>query len=293
MNRNLVSSIAVSLLLTSGCFGGGGSGGDDVAQPPPPPPPPGAGFGGLWSGAIGWEPRNGLPGGVMNVRGMVAETGEFRLVLYPDAVSYFGGDNEQIFGTLQLRAGGIQTTGDAIWMARPGAGNETGDLFGTFGMSASFNADGSISGSFQSQWTTFEERVGTFSVNYHSTAYEEPSSIGHLQGTYRTAVEVLTVFQNGTIFYQSSQTGCTANGSAEIIDPDYNLYRIAMDVANCTGSEAVRNGLTFAGLATIGSITDLTGGVLNRTLEMAVSAPNIDGFGATRHLAWNLLTHKD
>ena len=90
-----------------------------------------------------------------------------------------------------------------------------------------------------------------------------------LQGSYSTTTESLTIDDQGVIFYQSSVNGCTGNGSAEVIDPDFNMYRLEIDVGNCTGSEAIRNGLTFTGLANIGENNEPGGGFINFTIEMA------------------------
>ena len=293
MNHMAAVLIATTLVVAGGCFGGGssGDGGSTPPPPPPPPPPPGATPGGLWSGAISWDPRNGFPGGALNVRALVAETGEFRLVLYPNVDVYFGSQNEQVFGTFDVDGGEITTIPNAVWAAGLDTGNANGDFFGAFGLSGDFEAGDSISGSFQAYWTNDEERIGTLSLNYH-TLYESPSSLAILQGTYSTPGETLTIDDQGVIFYQSSVSNCTGNGTAEIIDPDFNMYRVAMEMGNCTGNEAIRNGLVFVGLATIGENNEPGGGFLNSTLEIAVGA-EIFGPFTSNYVVWNLLVHED
>jgi hypothetical protein len=246
--------------------------------------------GGLWSGALWWEPKDGFPGGAQNVRLLVAETGEFRLLLYPHVDQYFAAQNEQIIGTFSVDGGDISTMGDAVWV---GPVNATGDDWAAFGMAGDFEAGESISGTFQANWVGWEhieERVGTLSMNYHSL-YENPSSLDTLQGTYTTTDESVAISDQGVIFYQSAVTGCTGNGTAEIIDPDFNMYRVEIDVDNCTGDEAVRNGLRFTGLANVGHNNDLSGAFLNATLEMAVTAPRGLPFGIG-YVPWSLLAHK-
>src|SRR5687768_11976976 len=119
-------------LLASSCFSGGDSAESGIQNPPPPPPPPPiSAVGGLWSGAIWWDPKDGFPGGAQNVRLLVAETGEFRMMLYPDMDKYFASDSEQVFGDFDIDGGDISTVGNAVWV---GPLNATGDDWGAFGL---------------------------------------------------------------------------------------------------------------------------------------------------------------
>jgi hypothetical protein len=70
------------------------------------------------------------------------------------------------------------------------------------------------------------------------------------------------------------------------------MYRMTLDVDACTGDAAVRNGLTFSGLANIGENTEPGGGVLNSTLEMALSASIGLPFGQG-YVPWSLWANKD
>lgn len=294
---NLAGVIGIALLTASGCFGGGDSSEGGTANPPPPPPlPPTTGVGGLWSGAMWWDPKDGFPGGAQNVRLLVTDTGEFRMMLYPDVDNYFAPDSEQISGTFNIVGRDITTVGDAVWVA---AVTDAGDEWAWFGLAGEYVAGESISGTFQAVSTGWSggmgEPVGTFSLNYHSL-YENPSSLDILQGTYATTTDSLTINAQGAIFYQSSVTGCTGNGTAETIDPAYNMYRVTLDVESCSGDEAVRNGLTFTGLANVGQNNDPGGAFLSDTLEMAVTAPRDLHFGpdviAQGYVPWSLLAPK-
>jgi hypothetical protein len=203
----------------------------------------------------------------------------------------FSGQSEQIFGTFDIDGNDISTLGDAVWATPLSAENSRGDLWAWFGLAGDFAAGESISGTFQANGMTSEVRVGTLFMNYHSI-YERPSSLGILQGTYRTPEEVLTIDGPGMIFYQSSATGCTGNGLAKIIDPHFNMYRVEIELGSCTGIDAFRNGLTYTGLANIGENNDLSGATLNATLEIAMSTVFDGGFG-NNYLTWSLLAHKD
>jgi hypothetical protein len=268
-------NIGLLLITLSGCSGGGGSSTDtsNPASSPAPHAAPSSDVGGLWSGAVFWDPKDGSPGGALNARAMIAETGEFRMVLYEDVYDdYFGPRNQQVFGTFRTTGGAITTAGNAVWAAPL---NATADDWAVFGMAGEYAARDFISGDFQANfagWGHVEERVGTLAMHYHSI-YERPSSLEILAGTYTTTDETLTIDDEGVIFYQSLATGCSGNGTAAIIDPRFNMYRVTIEVDGCTTDDAnLRNGVSFTGLANIGENNDLTGATLNRTFEMAVSA---------------------
>jgi hypothetical protein len=242
MKLKFVGLIGAILLSASGCSGGGesnGGGSNPQPPPPPPPPPPTSAVGGLWSGAIFWDSKDGFPGGAQNVRLLVAETGEFQMTMSPDMDTFFAAGSEQVFGDFNIDAGDISTVGNAVWV---GPVNATGDDWAAFGLAGDFEAGQSISGTFQANfagWTHNEERVGTLSLNYHSL-YESPSSLAILQGNYSTADESLTIDAQGAMFYQSLVTGCTGNGTAETIAAAYNMYRVTINMEGCTGDSAVQ-----------------------------------------------------
>jgi hypothetical protein len=74
--------------------------------------------------------------------------------------------------------------------------------------------------------------------------YSEPSSLAALAGNWNDAGNTLTINSDGTFFEQQS-TGCVINGSYAIIDATHNLYRVSLQVSNCTDSSV---GIAFNGL---------------------------------------------
>jgi hypothetical protein len=284
-------AIATVCVAASGCGGGGAD--DDGGRPSPspgpttspPPPPTNSPLGGFWAGVLrleGAEPR------AVNVIALVAETGEFRWLIADDVENFFGDSSEQLFGTLhESDADEFRTEGDGVWAIPWGNQNPTGDRWGDFVATATINGK-TMTGKFQSGWTTFEERVGTFEVIRQSVLSEGGASLATLQGVYRTDTESLSIDDHGTVFYQSSDDGCTGNGTAEVIDPAFNMYRLGITIEGCTGARSVRNGLTFDGLAYIGANNEPGGGFLNSALAFAVSSPNPDGFDSPHHIVWSL-----
>ncbi len=299
MKRIAKFSLMALLLSASSCFGGGGDNAASNQPPPPPlpPPPPTAvvSAGGLWGGVLEWDSRGGFPGGVAEVFALVAETGEFQFVLADGQGEMFGGVSEQVFGNLELNGQSVRTTGTSIWSAALGAGNPAGELWGVFGFSGELDQVGAqlhVSGPFQANWTSFEERVGTLDLFSSRSQYERPSSLALLEATYTTATESLTIDGDGAIFYQSSASGCTGNGSAEVIDPRFNMYRVEIALGGCAGADSFRNGFTFDGLAYIGDNNEPGGGFLNSTFAMAARASYVDGLGPSIYVPWSLLAHR-
>ena len=256
----------------------------------PLPSPRNSAVGGLWTGALWWDDGSVHSGSGLNVRAMIAETGEYRLVLYEALEQRFTGQSEQVYGTVQIDGRQLGTSESGRWLSAPDGATVTGSSWADFAMFRDIRSGESIDADFH-VISNGEARFGTLSVNYHSLS-ENPSSLEILGGTYLTDDEVMTIDSGGAIFYQSSANGCTGSGLAEIIDPHYNMYRISVDVDGCTGNEALRNGLTFTGLASIGQNNDMSGGLLNETIEMAVSAVHTDIMGSS-YMGWNLLLHED
>jgi hypothetical protein len=287
MKQNIGSLMVLALLMAGGCGGNGGDSGGGAPRPPASTPPSGSHLGGLWSGALRWEPKNGFPGGALNVRGLVDETGEFQWVLAEDPEQFFGSQNEQIFGTVVFDGAKVRTSG-AIWVGLPRPPYAPGAHWGDFELSADFETADSLSGTLQSGWVNSEQRIGTLDLQYHDSLYERPSSLETLHGTFGTDTQSLSIDEQGVIFYQSAQTGCTGTGMAAVIDPDFNLYRVELDIGNCTGSEASHNGLTFSGLAYLGVNNEPGGGFINETIEMALTASQVDGFGTAYHFGRSL-----
>ena len=61
------------------------------------------------------------------------------------------------------------------------------------------------------------------------TLYERDSSLAELAGTYISdGSTTLTIDDQGEIFYQ--QSSCAGSGTAELIDPDFNMYRMEITI---------------------------------------------------------------
>ena len=282
MKLKIELSMAAVMLIASGCFGGEGD--DRGIEPPPPPPPPpppaAASVGGLWIGDLISELNDGVEGPTTTrrMRGLVAETGEFRWLL--------DDPSQQIFGTFRVEGTDLRLDEFPVWAT------ENPENFGDFApLGGTVDERVSLSGSFQSSWG-FEEHVGTFSLAYDEL-YERDSSLEALAGIYTSTSDTLTIDEEGVLFYQSSANSCVGNGSAELIDPDFNMYRVAILVDSCVGNEAARNGFTLTGLAYLADSGD---GAMNDVLEFAssvtISEAAIPFDAPTHQFIWNLRTQR-
>jgi hypothetical protein len=59
----------------------------------------------------------------------------------------------------------------------------------------------------------------------------------------------LTISSAGVLYAQGSVDDCVANGTVSVVSASADLYQVSYTLANCTGSDAVLNGVSFSGLA--------------------------------------------
>lgn len=236
---NMVGAAALAGLAACGGGGGGGGGGGNNVSPPPPPPvadvAPGGIFQGEITGCSSVCPVNSLT--------LIAEDGEW-IGLDPDF-------------TAGANAGNLTVTGDSF----------DSDRRRYVGFPASFgfppttpatrdapsdprSFDGTITERSRIQGTL--EHNGSRNTRIDATyqqSYDNDSSLQTLAGMYSVddgAGFTLTysLDANG-VFTGSDTTGCLVNGEAEIIDADYNMYRLELDFTSCgaIGAQGIFSGL--------------------------------------------------
>lgn len=287
--KKIIAIWLSAVLTTGGCSGGdsnspgGQSGG---TPPPPPPPPPTVSAGGLWVGELELE-VNGQHGThtSLPLRALVTEDGDFRFILDEQA--------QQIVGDFYVEGTDLKSNGGLFWYEQPWWITASADFQGSFVLSnGTVDERVSLTGNFQSTWPDLLEYVGSFSLAY-DPLYERASSLRQLAGTYTGAGESLSIDDAGTLFYQSSLSRCVGNGSADLIDTDFNLYSVSVSIESCSGNDAARNGRTYTGFA---YLADSGMGTGNDILELSMSLPISDNptrhTGVTEHYIWNLRVHK-
>jgi hypothetical protein len=283
---SLQLSIAAVLLLAIGANGcsSGSPGSDDstTTSPPPPlngngasPPPPvigdvcdagtggGGAPGGIWVGELGSGERMLL---------LAAETGEFRL-LSPNSWGW-----SQIAGTFQVDGTGMRATNAALAWVSGFTWLETS--YALVEMEATLDEQGDIEVDYWS--TAGDAGSATLSLASYDALYQRGSSLPTLAGTYISQNTTLAIDDQGEIFYQGGS--CVGNGRAGLIDPNFNMYRIDIEVEVCTGNTVHAPGRPFSGLA---YLSDSGDGANNDVLEFALC-----GAGAERMLVWNLTARR-
>lgn len=228
--RMKYSAVVLSLAaLLTGCGGGGGGGG---SQSSAPPPVNNASPGGVWEGTLGSGEQ---------ILGLVTESGDFHFITE---------DGTQYFGTVNTNANNAsaQFTGytAAGFVFEDGTTRGTGSLTGTVQARSTFSAN--------STFTTSAGNTISNSISLtYNNLYERDSSLATLAGNFRDVVTgtILNINSSGQAFAQNAANGCVLNGTASIIDAQFNAYRVEYSYSSCQGADAILNGTTLRGLATL------------------------------------------
>ena len=225
------SAVALSCaLLMAGCGGGGGGGGS--SQAPAPPPVTNASPGGIWEGTLGSG---------QEVLGLVTETGEFH---------FLTDELTQYFGTVSVNGNSVsaQFTGyAAIGFQFPdGTTRGTGSLTGTVQARSTLTANSTF------QTSAGNSNTNTINLTYNAL-YDRDSSLTTIAGNFRDlrTGSIVNINSSGVAFSQNPATGCVLNGSVSIINAQFNAYRVQYSYSSCQGADAILNGSTFRGLATL------------------------------------------
>ena len=214
MNIQKLMLITVMSFLTISCGGGGGS--DDntedrnVTENDSP--------GGIWQGKVTFTDTDETNEAIA----FITEAGTLRML---------SDDGEQTIGDVTVT--GTSFTASITSYAPNGMVfdiNNSPVLSGT--AEGEINERSSLSGT-----TTVENQVtSTFSFTYDS-AYEQTSSLSAISGRYSDSdetgyTETYTINDQGVITGSDSD-GCQFSGQVQIINSDFNLYRIEITVTNC------------------------------------------------------------
>lgn len=221
------------LLVTLSCVAGcGGGKGPSIPELPQEPVPADASPGGIWQGTSSLG---------LTVVAFVTEAGQFHL-LRGDGVQFVGNASTS---DKRLSA---NFTGYAPFPEKFGDGSTTGTgtLSGTVKERRSFDADSSF------RTSKGAASDSTITLSYEKL-YERDSSLGMIAGNYKDGETgaVISVNDDGTLFSQDPDNQCVLNGAVSVIDPEFNLYRVTYEFANCRGRHSTLNGTDAEGLATL------------------------------------------
>lgn len=170
-----------------------------------------------------------------------------------------------------IRSDGVQFTGTAevsgttltialSGYTQYGYAFADGSAFGTGSFTGSFASGSTISGSVDfvtADGTTLES---SWSLTFDSL-YNTASSLDTISGTYTDNLSAvtdgvdplsqtsLTISSTGVLYAQGSVNECVANGTVSVVSASADLYQVTYTLANCAGSDAALNGVSFSGLA--------------------------------------------
>lgn len=227
--RYAVLAIGWAVVLAS-CGGGSGDGG---TTPPPPPPPQPTDAGGIWEGTA-------VTGDLtLDVVGIIAEDGEGRFV--------DENGTQYVIDTLGGNDGDVSLTFTAF--------AQVGFTFIDGSTIATGTLAGSIDGtSFSAEYDLSTGESGTMTLGY-DPLYERDSSLDKLTGLWDEEFGVMSFDTFGGFFMQDT-FGCVFEGQVSIIDPDFNVYSLAMSVSSCgAGVDGQYSGLGI--LADLDTAEDL------------------------------------
>jgi hypothetical protein len=283
-------SIVAVILLAGGC---GGSGGADpgrppasTSQPPPPPSPPppsppptggGADSGPSFLSASceAGADQDGARGGIWIGSGPAADPGEARLLIAETGEFHWlspSGWDQRIFGTFRTGNHSLESD-DAIWVWWSGLTWLETEFVGV-DLTGELDADSNLSLAYET--ASDPASHGTLSFVNCNSVYTRDSSLATIAGTYIDGEQVLAIDSQGDIFLQDRT--CSGGGKVELIDPDFNMYRMELAVSACAGNEVYAIGSTFSGLA---YLSDSGPGFTGDTLEYSLTSTRED-----RALIW-------
>ena len=241
--------LIIHRIFVAGCFAlmlaACGSSSDDSLFGPGSPV--NAAVGGLWDGT-GTDDLE--PGLVVRIIGVVAEDGR---------AEYFKVDSNT--GRPDFTDDGVQFAGIITSLGNAISGNvRIYAPIGTTFQNGATVADGTLNGdilereSIEGVWTAESGDMGDFSQLFDSL-YDRNSSLSITQDSTWTGtssvggVLALSISASGTIFVGVDSNGCIYTSSADdgvnIIDPEFNVYEININITNCGPLNSSYSGLGF------------------------------------------------
>lgn len=198
----------------------------------------------------GDSPANASATGVWSGKDSVSGLGMTALINSAGQATFIRGDGVQFVGSLQVSGGTLAVTVDGYtdFSSKFGDGSSfgIGTLNGTVATGSSLNAT--------LKFTTNGSTAisSTWSLTFQSLS-NDASSTATISGNYTDSVTgtVLSISSAGVMTSQNASNHCVLNGAISTSDAAHDVYEVAFNYGNCTGTAAVLNGVQFAGLATL------------------------------------------
>jgi hypothetical protein len=215
-------SISILCLVSFLAACGGGGGGGSTFSPTPPPVVD-ADPGGIWEGSI----ANTTLGATYQAAGLSISSGELR---------FFDEQGNSYVG--QISVDGNTYAGSVTAFVAPGFVFNDGSTVTTGTLNGQILERQQLSGTYAMDT---DER-GSFTFLYNNY-YDRDSSLTQMIGTWQDEFgNTYSIDSQGRIFGQDS-FGCVYAGRVAVINPDYNAYRVNINLSNCDGLNGSYSGL--------------------------------------------------
>jgi hypothetical protein len=195
---------------------------------------------GIW---VGTDSASGLAlTGIINAAGLA---------------DFIRSDGTQYIGTVQVSGTALAVALDVY--TQFGTQFADGSTYAVGTLNATLSTADSISGSVAFTTSANSTVDSTWSLTF-STLYNNASSLSVISGNYSDASTgdpldgaTVSISGSGALTAQSATTGCVMNGQISTANTSNDAYEVSYTLENCTGANAVLNGIELSGLAVLNS----------------------------------------
>jgi hypothetical protein len=241
MKLNHVLVITLWGLVVAGC--GGGS---DLAPGSTSSSSGSTSTGGTASAAGIWQGTDSATGlaltGIVNAAGLA---------------DFIRSDGVQYIGTVQVSGTALALALDVYTQFGTDFADSSTYAVGT--LNGTVATDSSISGTVSYTTSGNTTVSSNWSLTF-SDLYNNASSLRGISGNYSDGSTgdplngaTVSISGSGAMTAQSATSSCVLNGQISIADTSNDAYEVSYSLENCSGTDAVLNGIAFTGLALLNS----------------------------------------
>lgn len=154
--------------------------------------------------------------------------------------------------------GSVQVTGSTLAVAVDGYTDFYGSAFSDDSTSGVGTLSGSVTtGSSLTATLSFKTSGGTTLTGNWTLSYSSLSSTGSslssVSANYTDSDtnSTVSISSSGEWTSQSGTDSCVLNGTVSTTDSSYDIYQVTFTYEDCTGNDAVLNGISFSGLGVL------------------------------------------
>lgn len=161
--------------------------------------------------------------------------------------TFIRGDGVQFAGSVQVSNTTVAATVDGY----PDFDNtfSDGSTYGIGTLNGTVSSGGSLTATLAFTTNGGTSLPGSWSLSFESLS-ATASSTAAVAGNYTDATTsaTLSITSAGVMTEQNTTTGCVLNGAISTTDSSTNAYQVSYTLEDCTGANAVLNGVQFTGL---------------------------------------------